>query len=340
MALLCPSLGGRVCRGSRLSRHRDCVRVAAVATAPPGTNPSAGPPQEIVRISPQLLEAGGLDPSTQDPQSIAGFTDMLDKGFLSVNLQHPGVRVQNIDPPVLTVDNFLAPETCDALIHAAKASGRMKQSGIGGTGDLKDDIRTSSTLAITREVLQECPNIKQPLQQLLDTAVQLLGDQLDKSAIQSMQFVKPSGPAQLAPELPQIAHYLPGQHFSSHEDGFPANIALEKGYQRRATLLVYLNDVTQGGATKFDHLELGVQPQKGKALLFFPSFSGGRSDARTLHNAEDAADGCEKWVFQLWLCTGLQRRPPINAAHAAAQQLAEARKAGQAKPKRLNKKKR
>jgi len=36
----------------------------------------------------------------------------------------------------------------------------------------------------------------------------------------------------------------------------------------------------QGGATKFDHLQLGVQPQKGKALLFFPSFSGGRPDAR------------------------------------------------------------
>lgn len=135
----------------------------------------------------------------------------LSQGFLSVNLQHPGIRVQNIDPPVLTVDNFLPPETCDALSHAAKTSGRMKQSGIGGTGDLKEDIRTSNTLPITKEVLQDCPDIKQPLQQLLDTAVQLLGSQLDKSAIQSMQFVKPSGPTQLAPELPQVAHYLPGQ---------------------------------------------------------------------------------------------------------------------------------
>lgn len=37
---------------------------------------------------------------------------------------------------------------------------------------------------------------------------------------------------------------------------------------------------TQGGATKFDHLDLKVQPQRGKALLFFPAFSGGKSDAR------------------------------------------------------------
>lgn len=36
-----------------------------------------------------------------------------------------------------------------------------------------------------------------------------------------------------------------GQHFLSHEDGFPASAALEKGYNRRATLLLYLNDVPQ-----------------------------------------------------------------------------------------------
>jgi len=36
-----------------------------------------------------------------------------------------------------------------------------------------------------------------------------------------------------------------GQHFLAHEDGFPASATLEKGYNRRATLLVYLNDVPQ-----------------------------------------------------------------------------------------------
>jgi collagen type III alpha len=71
-----------------------------------------------------------------------------------------------------------------------------------------------------------------------------------------------------------------GQHFLAHEDGFPPQIALKKGYQRRATLLVYLNDVAEGGATRFEHLGLAVQPRKGKALLFFPAFSGGMPDAR------------------------------------------------------------
>jgi hypothetical protein len=60
------------------------------------------------------------------------------------------------------------------------------------------------------QVLADCPQIKPLLQQLLDRAVQLLGDELDTAALSGMQFLRPTGPTQLAPELPQIAHYLPG----------------------------------------------------------------------------------------------------------------------------------
>jgi hypothetical protein len=67
-----------------------------------------------------------------------------------------------------------------------------------------------------------------------------------------------------------------------------------------------------------------------------------RMACRTLHTAEDAAEGAEKWVFQLWLCAGLPIRPKVDAAAMAAQQMAAARKGGVSpqKPKRSNKKKR
>jgi hypothetical protein len=68
----------RVCSSrpdSSSSSSRTLVtRIPAVAGAPPGANATAGPPTEIVRISPQLLESGGLDPSKEAPQNIAGFS--------------------------------------------------------------------------------------------------------------------------------------------------------------------------------------------------------------------------------------------------------------------------
>lgn len=86
----------------------------------------------------------------------------------------------------------------------------MQTSRVGGIGDLSDGIRTSSTLAITKDILAACPALKTPLQQLLDATLQLVGQGLDTSALSRMQFVRPSSADQLCPELPQIAHYLPG----------------------------------------------------------------------------------------------------------------------------------
>lgn len=39
--------------------------------------------------------------------------------------------------------------------------------------------------------------------------------------------------------------YTTGQHFLAHEDGFPPLLATANGFQRHATLLLYLNDVQQ-----------------------------------------------------------------------------------------------
>ncbi|KAL4457586.1 hypothetical protein ABPG75_012459 [Micractinium tetrahymenae] len=70
----------------------------------------------------------------------------------------------------------------------------------------------------------------------------------------------------------------------------------------------------EGGATRFDLLNLAVRPEKGTALLFFPAFADGTSDPRSLHTAEDAVD--TKWVAQQWVARGLAGAAfdPIAAA--------------------------
>lgn len=66
---------------------------------------------------------------------------------------------------------------------------------------------------------------------------------------------------------------------------------LRAGYQRRATVLVYLNDVAEGGSTRFDKLGIDVRPKKGQCLLFFPGTKASMPDARTLHTACEAIPG-------------------------------------------------
>ena len=92
----------------------------------------------------------------------------------------------------------------------------------------------------------------------------------------------------------------------------------ENGMQRIATLIVYLNDVSMGGATVFKSLNnLQVTPTKGKALIFFPSFADGTPDDRTEHAGQVAFD--EKWIAQIWMHeSNYQPNVPAGTSHQDA----------------------
>ncbi|KAG2452417.1 hypothetical protein HYH02_002660 [Chlamydomonas schloesseri] len=313
----------RRCPGAAVPAVRPVVTAAAGGKAS-GSGPKAAaggpaaagkkaapqqwvPPNGILKINPELLATGGLEVGREGPQAKASFDGHLKGLFMPVNLDHPGLRVLNIDPPLLTVEGFMSAEECDAVVAAATASGLMKQSGVGVGGyQVKDadNVRTSSTLAATTEVLAQHADLSSALNVMLERARGLLQGQLPPADAGAAAFARPSAPGQISFELPQVARYQPGQHFLTHEDAFPPPVVATKGYQRRATLLVYLNDCVEGGATKFDVLDIAVQPRKGTALLFFPAFSNGVNDRRTLHTAQDAV--AEKWVTQLWMSVGVR----------------------------------
>jgi prolyl 4-hydroxylase len=81
---------------------------------------------------------------------------------------------------------------------------------------------------------------------------------------------------------------------SSSQQRFAAN-----GGQRIVTVLIYLNDVAQGGHTRFPALNLEVQPREGMALIFFPATIDGLLDKMALHAAMPAID--TKYVSQVWI---------------------------------------
>ena len=73
---------------------------------------------------------------------------------------------------------------------------------------------------------------------------------------------------------------------------------------------MYLNDVAEGGATRFDKMNIDVAPVKGKALLFFPGDQGVRA------GREDAAhrDGGDGWARKVDLAVvGVRLRGEARA---------------------------
>eukprot|EP00571_Detonula_confervacea_P009044 CAMPEP_0172316080 /NCGR_PEP_ID=MMETSP1058-20130122/27219_1 /TAXON_ID=83371 /ORGANISM="Detonula confervacea, Strain CCMP 353" /LENGTH=313 /DNA_ID=CAMNT_0013030315 /DNA_START=277 /DNA_END=1218 /DNA_ORIENTATION=+ len=122
-------------------------------------------------------------------------------------------------------------------------------------------------------------------------------------------------------EAPTVIQYEKDQVLAPHYD---ANRSADvedanRGGQTLSTLLVYLNDVANGGTTRFGKLpaadyerqvkgerNLNIIPKKGDALLFFPADKNGRFDERTEHEGCPAVD--EKWIARIWRHT--DRVPP------------------------------
>mmetsp|Transcript_13864 Transcript_13864/g.20680 ORF Transcript_13864/g.20680 Transcript_13864/m.20680 type:complete len:387 (+) Transcript_13864:53-1213(+) len=173
--------------------------------------------------------------------------------------------------------------------------------------------------------------------QELRTSTSTTLDDLDNGESGTYQFVKQStnlfnpdstamkeNPAKHAQyfEAPTVIRYEEGQALSPH---FDANRSAEtedknRGGQTLATLLLYLNNVDEGGQTRFgllppqngersnndNNIALTVQPKAGDAVLFFPADKDGNFDERLEHEGCAALD--TKWIARIW--RHYERVPP------------------------------
>ncbi|GAB4823099.1 hypothetical protein N2152v2_010145 [Parachlorella kessleri] len=221
---------------SQLQNEAESLLAAALGQ----TRPLQALPQE-------WQQQGGIAASQIPAAARQALAEQLRLHFMPVNLDYPGLRVQHLDPPVFTVEDFFSSEQCDELVDAARES--------------------------VASVLQE-------------RGLRLFG----------------AG--------------------EGREWGTPGRLPVPQQYAYEGLQVTNLNNVPEGGATRFNQLDLAVRPRKGMALLFFPSFADGTPDARTLHTAEGAVD--DKWVTQQWVARGLAAAPapagsrPSGALAAAA----------------------
>jgi len=75
----------------------------------------------------------------------------------------------------------------------------------------------------------------------------------------------------------------------------------ERGGNRIATLLIYLNDDFEGGATVFTRLGLRVEPRRGDAIFWYNLLPAGIGDFRTKHGGCPAHGSVFKWIANLWI---------------------------------------
>ena len=102
----------------------------------------------------------------------------------------------------------------------------------------------------------------------------------------------------------QAQRYEAGQQFKPHLDCFEPE---SNAYQRFAgvrgnrtwTFMVYLNDGMAGGATRFTHVDVAVQPQTGMALFWNNLYADGSPNKDTMHCGEPVSQGY-KVIITKW----------------------------------------
>lgn len=187
---------------------------------------------------------------------------------------NPELQVLHENPDIFSVPNFLTESECDQLIRKAEPHLIPCVTKNPKTGAVEQDpSRTSRNTNIPQV---EVPTIVEKLAELTRCQPEHL-------------------------EVLQVLNYAPGQYFKPHTDGFTGLISA-CGFEKSArlvTIFVYLNDVDEGGQTRFGKLDLDVKPQKGMAVVHFPTSLDFQEDGRTEHQGMPAID--EKWLLVTWV---------------------------------------
>ncbi|QUL55203.1 2OG-Fe(II) oxygenase [Paenibacillus tritici] len=173
------------------------------------------------------------------------------------------------EPLVVLLGNVLSDEECDELIEHSRE--RLKRSKIG-EDHVVNQIRTSS--GVFCEENETVTRIEKRISQIMNIPIGH-GDGL------------------------QVLLYTPGQEYLPHFDFF-AQTSRASNNNRISTLLLYLNDVEEGGQTDFPMLNLSVFPNKGMAVYFEYFYDNHELNEFTLHAGTPVIKG-EKWVATMWM---------------------------------------
>lgn len=179
-------------------------------------------------------------------------------------------------PWVIVIDDFLSIEECEYLIELGHELGFEQSTEYHKeSGDTESEFRTSTNAWCN----QSCEN-----------------DPIVKPIVERISLLTGFPPS--SSEMIQLLQYAPGQFYRSHHD------YIEEDSPRALTVFLYLQDVEEGGATRFNDLGIDVESRRGRALIWPSVLSDDPNviDSRTTHEALPVVKGM-KYGANAWLHT-------------------------------------
>lgn len=217
------------------------------------------------------------------------FDRILEAVDLSAFGPPPPCELQSEAPRIAVVPDLLTPWACDyvmALAGPALTRGKVIDRAGG------ESVREERTNTVMNFGLVDS-----------DVVLELINLRLAMAAGMPPENAEGLG----------VLHYAPGEQYAPHVDYIAptaANAAqLAQRGQRVRTLLVYLNDDFEGGATEFLRLDKAFRPPRGSGLVFDSVTPEGQIDPMTLHRGAPPTRG-EKWVISKWFRTKALRPGP------------------------------
>ena len=163
-------------------------------------------------------------------------------------MEQTNIKLLSKNPLIFIVENFLTSMECDHFIELS--NGKLKRALVSHQKKgVISNGRTGSNLWITH---------------YKDKITQNVGKRI-------ADFVKI--PLENAESF-QLIKYDEKQEYRNHYDGWVHDNSektlrnMKYGGQRMLTSLVYLNDVEEGGGTRFSKLNINVEAKKGRMLIF------------------------------------------------------------------------
>ncbi len=174
---------------------------------------------------------------------------------------------------IYIIDDFMSPAECKAVMAAMESSLRPSTITYG-----EQNYRTSMTCDLSL--------LQQSIVKKIDTKIaKAIGIQLPYS------------------EGIQGQKYSVGQEFKDHTDYFEPGIEYQENCRvlgnRTWTFMVYLNDVTQGGGTRFSAIDHTFYPKQGRAVVWNSLNVDGKPNINTMHAGLPIEAG-EKYIITKW----------------------------------------